>query len=592
MVQVGIALDAGAYVATPGDVFAPVLPPGQASAPTGVAAQASAHRVRYATIFWQLSHDLAAEVTTTVDDHISHPFDMAELTAFASGAWDYLGTVAASTQLTTTTGTNDTLASIANTYNVSPAELAEANQSAAQNSAAAGLLSPGALVTVGKRYVVVQNDTLAGIAQQPPASADPADPAGSARLAADNPALTLQPGTLLAVGTLRAVTARDTLAGIAGAAGLDRTQLANANGPRTGLLAAGTFLTAHSYTVKAGDTLAAIAVVLNLTLGEAAAAVDAAGAAVLEADAQVVVPVPVHVAAGDTLAGVAARFGLSVAELGETNADADVLSVGAQINLPDAGQVTVVAGDTLGSIAAANGLAAGDLASVVATAGSTGLLRPGATLTAGYRPRAGDTLASVVAAFGEPPGLTPEDIAAANAQVPGLPAPGQSMVLGTVTYPVQAGDTFALLATTTGATVADLATANATATGLLAGGQTVAIPRHVVLPAGPSQGQDPPGTRRVAAGDTLAGIAGDTRQVTVLGSANSDVTNLLAPGVQLSYPASDGQRATATTTPNDTLSTMAWRLQGQLDAAGPASRSRWRCSPRRTRPRRAWPRAR
>ena len=568
VVQVGIALDAGAYVATPGDVFAPVLPPGQASAPTGVAAQASAHRVRYATIFWQLSHDLAAEVTTTVDDHISHPFDMAELTAFASGAWDYLGTVAASTQLTTTTGTNDTLASIANTYNVSPAELAEANQSAAQNSAAAGLLSPGALVTVGKRYVVVQNDTLAGIAQQPPASADPADPAGSARLAADNPALTLQPGTLLAVGTLRAVTARDTLAGIAGAAGLDRTQLANANGPRTGLLAAGTFLTAHSYTVKAGDTLAAIAVVLNLTLGEAAAAVDAAGAAVLEADAQVVVPVPVHVAAGDTLAGVAARFGLSVAELGETNADADVLSVGAQINLPDAGQVTVVAGDTLGSIAAANGLAAGDLASVVATAGSTGLLRPGATLTAGYRPRAGDTLASVVAAFGEPPGLTPEDIAAANAQVPGLPAPGQSMVLGTVTYPVQAGDTFALLATTTGATVADLATANATATGLLAGGQTVAIPRHVVLPAGPSQGQDPPGTRRVAAGDTLAGIAGDTRQVTVLGSANSDVTNLLAPGVQLSYPASDGQRATATTTPNDTLSTMAWRLQGQLDAAG------------------------
>ncbi len=499
-VQVGVALDAGAYVATPGDVFAPVVLPGQASAPTGVAAQASAHQGRYATIFWQLAHDLAAEVTTTVDDQIPHPFDTAGLTAFASGAWDYLGTVAASTQLTTTTGTNDTLASIAATYHVSPAELAEANQSATQNFAAAGLLNPGALVTVDKSYVVVQNDTLAGIAQQPPASADPA---GLATLAAGNLALTLQPGTLLAVGTLRAVTAGDTLAGMATAAGLDRTQLANANGSRTGLLAAGTYLSAQSYTVKAGDTLAAMAIVLNLTLGEAAAAVDAAGAPALETGAQVVVPVPVPVTAGDSLADVAARFGLSVAELGETNADADVLSVGAQLTLPGAGQVTIAAGDTIGSIAAAHSLAAGDLASVAANAGSAELLRPGATLTAGYRPQAGDTLASALAAFAQPPGLTPEDIAAANAQVPGLLAPGQSVLLGTVTYPVQPGDTFASLATTTGATVADLATANATARGLLAGGQTLALPRHVKLPAappGPGPTRDPPGRRRGDAG--------------------------------------------------------------------------------------------
>ena len=51
-VQVSIALDTSAYVATPGEVFVPVVAPGAASLPTGVAAQATAHRDRYAEIFW------------------------------------------------------------------------------------------------------------------------------------------------------------------------------------------------------------------------------------------------------------------------------------------------------------------------------------------------------------------------------------------------------------------------------------------------------------------------------------------------------------------------------------------------------------
>ena len=71
------------------------------------------------------------------------------------------------------------------------------------------------------------------------------------------------------------------------------------------------------------------------------------------------------------------------------------------------------------------------------------------------------------------------------------------------------------------------------------------------------------GTHQVAAGDTLASIAGPALEVTALGSANSDVTGLLATGVQLSFTTPDGHGST-TTQPNDTLSTVALRLQGSF----------------------------
>ena len=550
-VQVGIALDTSAYVAAPGEVFAPVVAPGTTSQPVGVAARATAHRDRYAAIFWQLSHDLAAEVTTTVDGGAPHPLDVAGLAAFASGAWTYLATVASTTQLTATTAAGDTLASIAATYQVPPAELAEANRSAAQNFAAASLLTPGTTLEVENYSTVVQNDTLAGIVQRAPVP-KPADPAG---LATVNPALTLQPGTLLALGTMHTVVAGDTLAGIATAAGLERTQLASVNGPVAGLLTPGTALT-PSYPVASGDTLAGIAGKLSLPLGQVAAAVDAVGTAALVTGAQVVVPVPVHVAAGDTLASVAARFGVSVEELGETNADANVLSAGSQIQLPDGAQATVGAQDTLGSIAAGHDLTAGALAA--ANADAAGLLSPGAVLASGYRARAGDTLASVAAAFG----VTAADVGAANAQVPGLLVPEQPVLLGQTPYKVQ-DDTFASVAAATGATVAGLATANADVPGLLAAGQTIALPRHVVL-AGT-------GTRQVAAGDTLAAIAArGAVEVTALGSANADVTGLLASGVQLSYTPPGGPARGTTTTQHDTLSTVALRLQGMLANDGVA----------------------
>ena len=475
-VQVDIALDTSAYVPAPGEVFAPVTAPGAASLPTGIAAQASAHRDRYAGIFWQLSHDLAAEVTTTVDEQAPHPLDVAGLAAFASGAWGYLGTVAGIVQLTATVPQGATLQSIADTYQVSPAELAQANRSAAQSFAAASLLAHGSgaeptVLTVENRCIVISNDTLAGIIQR---STGPVPP-DAAALAAGNPALAVTPGTLLAVGTLRAVEAGYTLAGIATAAGLSRDQLAAANGQVTGLLVPGTAL-AGTGKVAAGDTLAAIAGRLDLTLGEVAAAVDAAGSSALAADAQVVIPAP------------------------------------------------------------------GTLPAAV------------------YQARAGDTLASVAAAFG----VTAADIGAANAQVPGLLVAEQSVLLGAGQYTVgQDGqdDTFASIAAATSVTVASLATANASLAGLLVAGQTIAIPRHVVLPG--------TGTHQACARDTLGAIAqrGGV-QVTALGSANSDVTGLLASGVQLGYTPPGGRGYSTATAANDTLSTVALRLQAMLAADG------------------------
>ncbi len=384
-VQVDIALDASAYVPAPGEVFTPVAAPGTPSLPTGIAAQASAHRDRYAGIFWQLSHDLAAEVTTTVDGQAPHPLDVAGLAAFASGAWGYLATVAGIVQLATTIPDGGTLQSVAGTYQVGPAELAQANRSAAQSFAAAGLLAAGATLAVENRCTVIQNDTLAGIVQRSPAPA----PADAAALATDNRALAVTPGTLLAVGT------------------------------------------------------------------------------------------PQTVAAGGT---------------------------------PPA---------------------------------------------AGYQARAGDTLASVAAAFG----VTAADIGAANAQVPGLLVAGQSVLLGLRPYTVQPEDTFASIAAVTGATVASLATANASAPGLLVAGRAVAIPRHVVLPGS--------GTHQAGAGATLDAIARQGGvQVSALGSANSDVTGLLAGGVQLGYTPPGGRGYSTATAANDTLSTVTLRLQAMLAADG------------------------
>ena len=548
-VEVGVALDTSAYVPSPGEVFAPVAAPGTASLPVGIAAQATAHRDRYAAVFWQLSHDLAAEVTTTVDN-TAHPVDVAALAAFASGAWSYLATVAGTVQLTATTAAGDTLASIAATYQVSAAELAQANRSAAQSFAATSLLrqDQGATIAVERRCTTVPNDTLAGIAQRSPV---PADPAG---LAVGNAALALQPGTLLALGTVRTVAAGDTLSGLAAAAGLDRTQLASANGPVTGLLEPGTTIT-PDYRVATGDTLAGIAGRLSLTLQEVAAAVDAADVGALVTGAQIVVPLPVPVAAGDTLAGLAGRFAVTAAELGETNADADALSPGTPVVLPDGSQVTVAAHDTLGSIAAAGGTTAGDLAAANATIGS--LLRPGAVLISGYRARAGDTPGGVAAASG----LTAAALGAANAEVPGLLIADQSVLLGQDSRQVGQGDTFASIAAKTGVTVASLAASNATAAGLLEPGQIIAVPRHVVLGGA---------AHRVGAADTLGAIAGHSGvQVTALGSANSDVTGLLAVGVELSYTPPGAARPYATTTTaHDTLSTVALRLQPQLAADG------------------------
>ena len=546
-VEVGVALDASAYVPAPGEVFTPVAAPGTASLPVGVAAQATAHRDRYAAVFWQLSHDLAAEVTTTVDN-TAHPADVAALAAFASGAWSYLATVAGTTQLTAITAAHDTLASIAATYQVSAAELAQANRSPAQSFAAASLLNPSATIAVERRCTAVANDTLAGIAQRSPV---PADPAG---LAAGNPALALQPGTLLALGTVRTVAAGDTLASIAAAAGLDRTQLASANGPVTGLLEPGTAIT-PDYQAAAGDTLAGIAGRLSLTLREVAAAVDAAGAGALAPGAGIVVPLPVPVAGGDTLADIASRFAVTAAELGETNADADALSPGAAVVLPDGSQVTAAAHDTLGSIAAAHGTTAGDLAAANATAGR--LLRPGAVLTSGYRARAGDTPGGVAAAFG----LTAAALGAANAEVPGLLAADQPVLLGQDSRPVGQGGTLASIAADAGVTVASLAAANATGTACSSPVRPSPCPATSCWAVRRSRPAPPTRWARSPA------AAACRRPRWAAPTPTSP--GCWPAGVGLSYTPPGAARPYATTTTaHDTLSTVALRLQPQLAADG------------------------
>ena len=550
---VTLALDTSAYVPTPGDLVAPL---GTAGGPAGVTARAGAHRDRYAEVFWQVAHDVTAEVTTTVDGAVPHAVPVDAFSAFAAAAWGYLRTVAELTPVAVTTRDGDTLAAIADAYRVPVAELVAANRSVAQNADAANLLAPppGTVRTavVEARYRVIQNDTLGHIAAQAP----PFARTDEGQLAARNADLALQAGRLVVAGDVHVVAPADTLAGLAAVNGLDPARLGAANAQRAGLLAPGTVLTlrAATYQVGDGDTFAGIATRTTATVAEVAAA---AGGSALVAGSVVVVPVAVTVAAGATPAALAGRFAVTVAELLEANATADVLTPGAVIALPDGAPVSIGAGDTLASIAAAHDVGVADLAGPNADAPA--LLRPGTRLTSAYRVQAGDTFRSVADRFG----VSPAALGTANAQVAGLVAAEESVLFGSRRAPVAAGDTFASLAAAAGVPLAELAAANATTAGLLTAGVPVALPRHVRV-AGPGDH-----THTVAAGDTLAGIAvAHGVDVTLLGAANTDVDGILAPAVTLSYTAPDGRSYQAVTGANDTLSTVALRLQALLAADG------------------------
>ncbi len=547
-VEVLLTLDASVYAASPGELFAPVGLSGLG----GVAARATAHRDRYGEIFWQLSHDVAVEVATTVDGGAPHPMPPEALAGFAAATWSYLQTVAGLIQLTIPVAANATLADIAAAYQVPVAELALVNRSTALNADAANLLTAGATVVVETRYSVLQNDTLAHIAAQaPPHAPDPG------QVAATNPGLALQVGRLLTPGTLHRVTAADTLKGVAAANGLDPAQLGAANAQRDDLLVPDTALTLSgaTYRIAPRDTLAGIATATKLAVVDVVNAVAAAGGP-LTAGADIVVPVAVAATAEATLAGLAGRFGVTAADLAYADATVDVLAPGALVALPGGGDYPVGPGDTLASIAAAHHVDVRVLAE--GNADTPGLVRVGALLTSPYRVQAGDTLASVAAAFG----LSSAVLGAVNAQVAGLVAAEQSVLLATTDQPVETGDTLASLAAAAGTTVAALATANARTAGLLVEGVPIALPRHVQVPAPDAH------THTTADGETLAGIAGDQGDVVLLGAANADVDGLLAPDVTLSFTPEGGRTYQEVTQAHDTLSTVALRLQAQLASDG------------------------
>ncbi len=550
---VTLALDTSVYVPTPGEVFAPV---GSAGGSAGITARAEAHRDRYAEIFWQVSHDLVAEVTTTVDGATPHLVSVGELATFTATAWGYLQTVARTTQATVPVPDGATLADLAATYHITATELAQANRSVAQNADAANLLGSGRTIVVEARYSVIRNDTLSHIAAQAPSFVQ----TDEGRVAGDNAELSLQAGRLIVVGTVHPVAAGDTFAGVATGNGLDPAQLGAANAQRSGLLVPGTVVSlssATAYRVGDGDTLASIATRSAVTVAEVATALAAANNGPLVPGSELIVPVAVTVVAGDTLAVLAGRFTVTAAEFAQANATLAALVPGAEIVLPTGGRYTVEAHDTLASIAAAHDTAVADLAG--ANADSPDLFRVGTRLTSSYRPRAGDTFTAVAARFA----VTPAALGTANGLVAGLIMAEQSVLLGSRPQQVEAGDTFASLAAAAGVTVAALADANAATPGLLTAGVPLALPRHVRV-GGPDDH-----THTVGPGETLAAIAADRGvDVTLLGAANADVDGFLAAGAVLSYTVPGGRTYRSMIRADDTLSTMALALQAMLAADG------------------------
>ncbi|MGP6139632.1 MULTISPECIES: LysM peptidoglycan-binding domain-containing protein [unclassified Jeotgalibaca] len=199
------------------------------------------------------------------------------------------------------------------------------------------------------------------------------------------------------------------------------------------------------------------------------------------------------VKAGDTLYAIALRYGVTVAQLTSANniTNANLISVGQVLRIPGTGTTTppptgttnytVKAGDTLSGIAARYGVTVAQLASannitnvnlirvgqVLRIPGTTGgpVTPPPATGTTNYTVKSGDTLSGIAVRYG----VTVAQIASANnitntnlirvgqvLKIPGTTPPPAT----TVRYTVKSGDTLYAIAIRYNTTVQRLVTAN------------------------------------------------------------------------------------------------------------------------------------
>lgn len=222
------------------------------------------------------------------------------------------------------------------------------------------------------------------------------------------------------------------------------------------------------------------------------------------------------VRAGETLAGIAASHGTTVAALREANGitDPNRIMAGARLTIP-------------------------------------GAATPSPSASTSYRVRRGDTLGSIATRVGTTIAALVEQNGLANAnlirvgQVLTLPASAPAAATPTPAgaaqhHVVRAGDTISRVAARYGITQQQLIDANGLTDGKIYVGQRLRLAPAAVPPAPTGSA-----THRVAAGDTLAGIAqryGTTVRAIQTANGITD-PNLVVVGRNLTIPAVAGRSA-------------------------------------------------
>ena len=339
--------------ATPGEVFAPV---GSAGGSAGIAARAAAHRDRYAEIFWQVSHDLVAEVTHDRGRRHAHPVPVGELATFTAAAWGYLQTVARTTQATVPVPAEPPSPTSRPRTTSRPPSWRRPTAPSRRTRTPRTCCGSGRTIVVEARYSVIRNDTLSHIAAQAPSFVQDgrgpdrrrqrgAEPAGRAPIVV---------GTVHPVAAGRHVRRRgDRERARSGPARHRERAAQRAPRPGHGRVAC----PARRPTASATGTPSRAS-----RPGPPSPWPTSRPpwrrriTAPLVPGSELIVPIAVTVVAGDTLAVLAGRFAVTAAEFAQANATLDALVPGAEIVLPAAARYTVAAHDTLASIAAASDL--------------------------------------------------------------------------------------------------------------------------------------------------------------------------------------------------------------------------------------------